>query len=136
MSSLMHVPSYDDVPRTLQDVKQNMLPSAVTKQTKTFRPTTATTSTPEASSSISIKPRDTSSIPPKSSHVIVAKLITHTIQQLRLLVRLSNSIRYGNKLHEIRTCSRCKVATNKGSFDFPELSDHRCRCRPATTITK
>jgi hypothetical protein len=75
----------------------------VIKQTKTFRPTTATTYAPQASSSISIKPQVTSRILLKSSHVIIAKLIAGTIEQLRLLIRFSNSIRYGKKLHEIKT---------------------------------
>jgi hypothetical protein len=62
----------------LQAAKQNTLPSAVA----TFRPTTATTFAPQASSFVSIKPQVTSRIPPKSSQVIVAKLIAHTIKQL------------------------------------------------------
>jgi hypothetical protein len=40
----------------LQAVKQNTPPSVVAKQTKTFRPTTATTFAPQASSFVSIKP--------------------------------------------------------------------------------
>jgi hypothetical protein len=75
-------PFYDDVPPMLQAAKQNTLPSAVAKQIKTFRPTTATTFAPQASSFVSIKPQVTSRIPPKSSQVIVAKLIAHTIKQL------------------------------------------------------
>jgi hypothetical protein len=66
----------------LQATKQNTPPSAITKKTKTFKPTTATTSAPQPSSFVVIKPQVTSKIQPKSSHVIVAKLITHTIKQL------------------------------------------------------
>jgi hypothetical protein len=66
----------------LQAVKQNTPPSVVAKQTKTFRPTTATTFAPQASSFVSIKPQVTCRIPPKSSHVIAAKLIACTIKHL------------------------------------------------------
>jgi hypothetical protein len=100
----------------LQAVKQNTPPSAVAKQTKTFRPTTATTFAPQASSFVSIKPQVTCRIPPKSSHAIIAKLIACTIKQLRLLVRLSNSIRYGKKLHEIKTNLRHKSRYKQGEF--------------------
>jgi hypothetical protein len=100
----------------LQAVKQNTSPSAVAKQTKTFRPTTATTFAPQASSFVSIKPQVTCRIPPKSSHAIIAKLIACIIKQLRLLVRLSNSIRYGKKLHEIKTNPRHKSRYKQGEF--------------------
>jgi hypothetical protein len=40
-------------------------------------------------------------IPLKGSHVIVANLVTRTIEQLRLLVRSSDRLRYERKLHGI-----------------------------------
>jgi hypothetical protein len=63
-----------------------------------------------------------SNIPPKSSYVIIVKLIAHTTEQLRLLVRSSDGPRCKRKLHEIKDLPKVHMSVrSRGVLISPEV---------------
>jgi hypothetical protein len=87
-------PSYDAVLRTLQGTERHTLSLPVSKQSSFNFCTTDVTLCLDHT-------LNHSRIPPKGSHVIVAKLVARTTEPLRLLVKSSDSLRYERKLHRM-----------------------------------